>query len=303
MERVWHLVRLSKLLQGFFDGKLCYGGGFVLNYFFLMGRYGEPPRFTFDLDASWMDRAVSKRRLLREFLRFNKYLQDLGECLEVPVGDGRSIELYVVEYDLEKDYFPNILSLRYPVVTRWSGEEFHSYVRRVTGEEVDFNVIRELRRAFSRALGVEEAKIDYVRFEVSVGFEFPVKREKVDLPFGMGRVELDVTELEYQLAAKIVDKVARDFGADLSYNLPDILKAVSDLRLLGHVDVEKVRKYVVEMTDGDFQSLIANAYKNLDALLERGKDLWLRHHYLLIRRTITPEELVERIRENLASMT
>ena len=295
LERVWHLVRLLKHLQDHFGDAMAFGGGAVLNYLFLAG-LGEPPRFTFDIDAAWMGEARLKRVLLREFMMFNKRLAASGEHLELPVAAGRGIDLYVVEYDVEKDFFPDILSLRVPVVTRWSGEEFYRYVRRTTGLSMDYGLIRRLREVFADALGVEDARIDYVRLEVSIGRSYPTRRERVALPFGMGEADLNVTVPEYQLALKLALKLGKDYGGDVGAALPDLLKAVVDLRMLDYVDGSAVRGYVEEISGREFGEVAEAVGRNLDSLLERGRGYWLSHHYLLVRRSATLESLIRGIK-------
>ena len=269
MERVWYLIKLLKLLQSFFKEKMGFGGDSVLNHLFLSRKYNEVPRFTFDLDASWRERVEMKRTLLKEFLEFNKHLAVERESLELPVTDDKTICLYTVEYDSEKDFFPDFLSLRYPILSRWSGEEFYKYARRITGLNMDYAIIDALRRIFAGSLGVSNARIDYIRFEVSIGYEYPVRRETIELPFNLGKVKVNVTELEYQLASKIANRVGKDFGKHVPHVLPDILKAATDLRLLKYTDLEKVKTYAEEISGESFQELVIVADKNLSILLKK----------------------------------
>ena len=285
LERVWHIMRLLRLLSEHFGDRLFFGGGSVINYVYMV-KAGEPPRLTFDLDSTWHRRVGSKRAILGEMVRFNKWLSERGLTLRIPVSRDRVVELYVVEHDAEKDVFPYFVPLRVPVITRYDGEPFYRFLG-----ISDYSLIGELRRVFKETLGVRDPRIDYVRLEVGLDPAGMPRAETVlEDVFGQ-RAKAWITELEYQLAAKIRYKVAKDFGDDLGYNLHDILKAVLDLRLLQHVDIGRVRVHA-----GRIDWRVAE--RNLDALLgPAGHALWERnYHYTLVRKRYTLEEVVERIR-------
>ncbi len=287
LERVWHIMRLLHLLAEYFDDSMFFGGGAILNYVYMI-KYKEPPRLTFDLDSSWYKTVRSKRVILSKMVEFNKWLAENDLILMIPTGGGRVRKLFLVEYDTEKDHFPTLLSLRMPVITRYDGEPFYRFL----GIK-DYRMITRLRRLFKETLGVENAKIDYVRFEVGLN------------PEGMHRVEVVledlfgwkskawITNVEYQLASKIKYKIAKDFGEDLIYNIHDILKAVLDLRLLDYVDVKDVMKYAKSIDDRIVDH-------NLNATITYGKKLWERnYHYILVRRRYTLTDIIKRVRKNL----
>jgi len=294
LERVWHIIRLMKLLQAYFKDKIVFGGGAILNYIFLRSM-NELPRFTFDLDSSWTKEVSSKRVFLKELLLFNKHLSESSNVLYIPVSRDRYISLYVVEYDAEKNHFPNILSLRYPVICRWSGEEFHKYVKRTSRIEVEYGILRKLRRVFEEALNVKSAKVDYVRFEISFGESFPVKTYRVELPFNLGTLDLNVTEIEYQLASKIAWRLGKDFGDNIEYVLHDLLKTLLDLRLLKIVNRDKVEEYVEKILGKRLVELRDKIKDNLATLLHKGGLYWNSHHYILIRKERTLDEIVDEI--------
>ncbi|QOJ78996.1 hypothetical protein IG193_00580 [Infirmifilum lucidum] len=157
---------------------------------------------------------------------------------------------------------------------------------------MDYNLIRRLKAVFRETVGREGALIDYVRFEVSVGEAYPCKYYVVDLPFRLGRHELSITEVEYQLAAKIAGRLCRDFGDELPLVAHDILKAVLDLRLLRHVDEAAVRRYVEQL--GCTRGSLQRVRENLRAVLG-FPEFYASHYYLLVRRESGLENLVEGI--------
>ncbi|RLF21533.1 MAG: hypothetical protein DRN15_10985 [Thermoprotei archaeon] len=295
MERVYYLIWLMKNIQNFFKEKIQFGGGAILNYIFLKS-IEEPPRMTFDLDSHWNE-PISKRSLLKEMLRFNKYLKALID-VRMPVDDVHSITIYVVEHDIEKDFFSNVLFLRVPVITRWTGETFHAFVKRITGFEMKYVVLTELRKVFEKTLGVKDAKIDYIRFEVSFGSPLPYTKYSVQLPFNLGTQAFNITELEYQLASKIVNKLCKDYGKTTAFVLHDVLKALLDMRLLKYVNGDKLT-YYVKQADKNPAVLLDNFRRNITALMNVGARYWGSHHYILIRKVYTLETLVENTREML----
>ncbi|RDD53163.1 MAG: hypothetical protein BA066_05845 [Candidatus Korarchaeota archaeon NZ13-K] len=281
LERVWQIMRLLKLLSEYFGDRLFFGGDSILNYVYMIN-YAEPPRLTFDLDSAWHRRVTSKRVLIGEMLKFNMWLSEEGLTLDLPITPERTMKIFVIEYDREKDHFPTLLSLRMPVITRYDGRPFYEFL----GMR-NHNLITRLRGVFEEMMGVRNPRIDYIRLEVSLDpGEMP--REEVMLKDAFGfEAKAWITELGYQLASKITHKVARDFGPDLRYNLHDVLKAALDLRLLGHVDGESVRMYVGSMD-------LHVTRHNLASLLSPGaRKIWKdNYHYTLVRKRYSLEELV-----------
>jgi len=285
LERVWHIMRLLNLLSQYFGEKLFFGGGSILNYVFMV-KYGEPPRLTFDLDSAWYCKVESKRIILREMIRFNKWLVENNAVLEIPVSSSRKMLLFLVEYDVDKDFFPELLSLRIPIITRFDGRPFYEFLN-----IRDHNVIRMFRKIFREVLGVKDPRIDYIRFEISLN-PSNMPREEVLLEDLFGsRIKTWITSIDYQLASKIIYKISRDFGGDLEYNIHDILKAALDLRLLKYIDSENVRRYVKNLSYSIVQ-------RNLDSLLKtEGRKLWeTNYHYILVRKKYMLEQLVDEIK-------
>ena len=300
LERVYYILLLMRELQEYFKDKIQFGGGVVLNYIFMLRI--DVPRFTFDLDSSWNLRVNSKRSVLGEIVSFNKYLAEkYSLCL--PISSDKCVELMIVEYDIEKDYFPQILSLRLPVITRWSGLEFYKYVKTNTSLELEYSTLRKLRECFKNVLGVRDAKIDYIRFEITLKPIYPCVKLDVELPFNLGYAKLNITELEYQLASKLVYKIGWDFREKLRDNLHDVLKAVLDMRLLNIASKYKFREYVEKLSSSIGFKIIdirGNMKRNLVELLRVGEEFWTGFHYILIRAKYRDiSSLVRSIRRNL----
>ncbi len=294
LERVYYIILLFKELQNYFGDRIQFGGGSILNYIFISSR-GIVPRFTFDLDSHWNLPVSTKRELLVEMVMFNKYLAEKYPVC-IPIDEVRCVELMRVEYDVERNHFPEILSLRIPVLTRWTGEPFYQYVRRTTRRSIKYMVLSELRELFQYSMGVRDPKVDYVRFEISFGYSIPYRRYSIDLPFKLGSLNENITELEYQLASKIVYRVGRGYGSNILPGLHDVLKAVLDLRLLPYTNRERVRDYINMFLSREGKSLNEvkqYAKRNLRELLRNGARYWGTHHYILVRKKHTLGEVVE----------
>ena len=286
LERVWHIMRLLDLLSRYFGDRIFFGGGAIINYIYMVN-HGEPPRLTFDLDAAWYRRVGAKRVILKEMVLFNKWLDEQGYTLDIPVSHRDRVKLYIVEYDVEKDYFPDILSLRIPVLTRYDGRPFYQFLN-----IEDYGLINRLRRVFMETMGVRDPRIDYIRFEVSLDpNDMPRSEEILRDMFGYTYKAL-ITPVEYQLASDIDYWLGRDYGEDIKYTIHDILKATLDLRLLDHVDKTRVKEYL-HKTPG----LKDNIDKNLTKLLILGEKIWRQnYHYTLIRKKYKLKEIVKHIK-------
>lgn len=290
LERVWHIRNLMRCLAEFFSGKLVFGGGSVLNYFYMI-KAKEPPRFTFDLDAAWHEEVPLKRVLLAELELFNKWLTERELVLQIPVGYGKTVLLNIVEYDAEKDHFPELLSLRIPVLMRYSGQPFYEFL-----EIKDYHVIKELRQVFKEVLGIKDPLIDYVRFEISLKPVGDAVTESLEDLFGT-KFEATLTPVEQQLAFKILSKVARDFGPNIKYEIYDILKATLDLRLLNHVNTHSLRKYL-RVSASDINVINSN----LSRLLENEEIYEKGYHYILVRKRYSLKDIISIVKNKLQDL-
>ncbi|HDI75022.1 MAG: hypothetical protein DRJ52_02150 [Thermoprotei archaeon] len=290
-ERIWHILRLLKLMAEFFGDKLSFGGGAIINYL-IAPHYELEPRLTFDLDTGWLPGYKAKRVVLVEIAKFNKWLADSNETLVLPIGKERGIPLYLVMYDREHDYFPQVLSLYIPVICRHVGEPFYSYLRNRIGVELHFSRILELKKLFEKTLGVREAKIDELRFEIASMPNTPTIKVKQVFPGKLGEVEFLMSELEWQIALKIVGKIGKNFGENIEYALHDILKATVDLRLVKYLNRSRLLEHLKNLSLSPSQ-VLSTAEKNLKVLAEKGETYWLSFHYTYLRKKISLRELVE----------
>ena len=124
---------------------------------------------------------------------------------------------------------------------------------------------------------------------------------EVELPFKLGVANLNITELEYQLASKIVYKLGRSYGEYLGCVIHDIPKASLDLRLLDAVYWRRVASYVTRIageTGVTLAEVKTNITTNARHLVERGGEYWNNIHYILVRSKYQDvEELVREIPE------
>ena len=106
---------------------------------------------------------------------------------------------------------------------------------------------------------------------------------EVELPFKLGVANLNITELEYQLASKIVYRLGRSYGEDLGYVTHDILRTTLDLRLLEAVDRRRVASHVTRIageTGVTLAEVKTNMTNNTRYLVEKGGEYWSNIHYI-----------------------
>jgi len=59
---------------------------------------------------------------------FNKWLEESGLTLKIPLDSGGLARIFIVEYDAKKAHFPEVLSLKMPIITRYDGRPFHEFL-------------------------------------------------------------------------------------------------------------------------------------------------------------------------------
>ena len=76
-------------------------------------------------------------------------------------------------------------------------------------------MILRLRGVFNEVLGVEDAKVDYLRFEISLNMAEASVEEISATDISGLEHRVRITGLGYQLASKAENKVGKDFRKDL----------------------------------------------------------------------------------------
>jgi len=303
LERVYYIIFILKELTEFFKEKISFGGGSVLNYLFISSK-DEAPRFTYDLDANWNLDVSNKRELLEEIVVFNAALSERYK-VRLPVDERRYLDLYQAEYDIEKDYFPDILSLRMPVLMRWSGLEFYRYVRSVANINMSFNLIRRLRKIFEEVLKIRDAKIDYIRFEISFKKDMPYKSYEIELPFEFGREKINITVIEYQMASKIIEKLGKDYGDKIDLAAHDIIKTILDLRYLRYCDLNEVARYIDVLSEKynvKKDEIMKNIVRNIRYVEKYLDEYMKKQYYILIRRKYSSREIISIVESMLKTL-
>lgn len=275
-ERVAMLEKYARVLNQW----LVLGGGFVINYY-VLADIGEPPRFTFDLDAA-PPRRGTKAQWIAKVPQINSELLRRGVATSAELG-GRVVYLGTLEHDVEKDALPYLLPLRAPVVARWSGVPLWKYLERL-GIRLSYSDVVALKRLSREVLGVDTPRVDYVRVGVSVALEPPVEIYK----------GITVSSIRWQLAEKAVHKIIRPLEEGRVDH--DVLKAVLDLRAVWAAGPPDLGR-----------SEAARLAEALPQAAEAAAVYWNSHHYVLVRRKYqTPREVAERIsafiRESLADV-
>src|SRR5205823_13185867 len=83
-----------------------------------------------DVDSQILRPKATKEEILREVIQVvNDRLREAGKVVKIPFAD-HTIEIGTVEYDKERDHFPDVLSLRRRVFALTVGAEAHRYIRK-----------------------------------------------------------------------------------------------------------------------------------------------------------------------------
>jgi len=278
MERVYHIMRVFRAMAEVAGEKLTFGGGSIINYIYLP-RHREPPRLTFDVDSASRRKLGLKRHLLSLVLEVNRWLSERGEGF-ILATRREGLPVGFIVWDAEKDYSPNMLSLKMPIITLYgSGASIHTYFSKEVGVSLDYESISRLREV-ARAFGARELRVEEVRAEIMLEPVGDAVEERVELPFKLGPVTASITNPHLQVAMKIVFKLAKSWSdEDLRYVSHDMLKALLDTRLAEHLDKTETRSYIERLGGAPLERIKQNLAR-AEADLEKHYSSF---HYSLVK--------------------
>ena len=278
MERVYHIMRVFRAMAEAAGEKLTFGGGSIINYIYLP-RHREPPRLTFVVDSASRRKLEMKRHLLSLVLEVNRWLSERGESF-ILATRREGLPVGFIVWDAEKDYFPNMLSLKMPIITLYgSGAPIHTYFSEKLRVSLDYESIARLREV-ARAFGARELRVEEVRAEITLEPVGDAVEERVELPFKLGSVTASITNPHLQVAMKIVFKLARSWSdEDLRYVSHDMLKALLDTRLAEHLDKAETRSHIEHLGGAPLEQIKQNLAR-AEANLEKH---YTSFHYSLVK--------------------
>jgi len=177
-----------------------------------------------------------------------------------------------------------------------SGEPIHRYISRVLGTELNYRDIVRLREA-ARSLGTRELRVEEVRVEISLEPVGEAAAEDMELPFSLGHITANTTDPHLQVAMKVVSKLGRVWGdREIEAASHDMLKAVLDTRLAGHLGASRIRGYVETLGGAPWETVLRNTSRAWAYMVEHYSGF----HYALARlRYPSLEELWRRVRAAL----
>lgn len=295
------------LLNTFVGHDLSFGGGTLLNWI----HFRDTPRFSFDIDSTYLKSPTSKTELLNGLVdRLNHTLRSKGYATGYAM-DEKSIEIGAIHLDVEKDYFPNLLSLQRSVPCFETGEEISQYLKRrhLTLSPSDARI---LRKTWNGRL----PRIEQVRIEIAFSdtnqetpvFPFdrktvsPILSDALDVRSTVAKVTLPET-----IAALKIAHLAKPYQSnEESFLLVDFIKDLCDLRILDRVDYRKVIEQMKDTLNIDPPTTLGRALIEIDKLSTSAEAAnWYENRgiqTLFMRKKMTFDQLASKVRSSLEAL-
>ncbi len=294
------------LVNRVIGNSLTFGGGTLLTWVYLR----DAPRFSFDIDSTFVDGPTSKDWLLGNLIyKLNGSLRSQGYAQDYQFGE-RSIELGSVQLDVEKDHFPNLLSLKRSVPSQETGAEITQFLRR-SNLSLTPNEARALRRRWEGLPHIEEIRIE-IAFQTKEEESppFPHIRKKVAPLVGdvleVQTTVAKVTKGETIAALKILD-LAKDYSEkELPNLIVDFIKDVCDLRILQKLESKLVVDELRRLSDIHANSLLRAAVKQIERLAASSDAInWYTNRGTqtsFLRRQLTFNQLTAQVNQSIKEL-
>lgn len=271
------------------------GGGSVVNRVYV----SKGPRFSFDLDTTALKPFSAKAQLIAPLLELNQVLEEKGMVKVVELG-GFELRLGEVVVDVEKDWFPDVLSLKRVMPSLTFGTPLPTYLRSRYGLDPGkpplSQAIVELRDRLGYLPSVEEVRIQVGISSKGFGGSWKLERissllEPIAKP--EKSVEAPVSSIEYSIATKL-SSLSRPYAPEL---LPDMVRDLCDLRMLSQgFEEEELKKFVNK-------PMVEKALENVDRVEVDGREMFNRSwHFALVRRIVEWSALCAQVRRSLKKL-
>ena len=270
----------------YFPIDLVFVGGSMINRVYLT----EDLRFSFDLDTVALRGFPGKSPLLKYLLELNSILEEKGTISSVVIGD-LEVRLGEVVVDVEKDFFPDVLSLKRVMSAMTFGTPLSEYVetryRVETGKEPYASEFVRLKEDLGFIPRVEEIRIEIGILREGFKGEFietdvrsllePYVKPKL-------RLKTKVASLETSIVAKL-KSLSREFAQELVF---DLVRDLCDLRMLElRYDEEKLRRLIEENNIH-----LDTVLKNVNLIKKLGREVYdSSWHLSLVREVIEWDKL------------
>ncbi len=289
------------LLNTTIGESLTFGGGTLLNWVYLR----DAPRFSFDIDSTYVNGPTSKDWLLGNLIgKLNRSLRSRGYAREYEFGE-RSIELGSVQLDVEKDHFQNLLSLKRSMPCYETGSELAQFLKR-SNLSLTPNEARTLRKLWGALPRIEEVRIE-IAFQTKAeeSARFPHIRRKV-IPLVGDALQVQstvgrVTKPETIAALKILDLAKTYAEEELPNLVVDFIKDVCDLRMLQELDGDSVVNEIQRLSNADVNPVLRAAVRQVEKIAADGRAAnWYAKRgtqTIFLRRQVSFQQLTGRVKQ------
>lgn len=283
------------VLLNYFPRVLVAGGGSIINRVFIR----DAVRFSFDIDATALEQVEGKTLLLTDISELNLRIEESMNVFEV---DGREIRIGEFTLDVEKNFFPNIISLKRIVPSMTFGTHLPTYLKSRYNIDTSSSSFSRWFMSLKEDLGfmpcIEEVRIE-IGFSRS-GFEGEYYDVDVgslieDIEVPKLRLRCKISTIEYSVISKLIS-LSRRYSSIL---LQDMVRDLCDLRMLKQpLDKSKVKKLIKVRNIN-----LEEARENIKILSRDGEEVFTNSwHFTLVRREYTWSKLCKLVLKEIKAL-
>ena len=275
-------------LFSYFPRILIAGGGSIINRVFIK----DTIRFSFDIDATALEPLEGKTQLLMDVLDLNMKIENLMNILQI---DGREIRIGEFMLDVEKNFFPNIISLKRIVPSITFGTHLPTYLKSrysidTTGSKFS-KWFMDLKKEIGFMPCIEEVRIE-------IGFSkrgFEGEYCETDVDSLISKIEAPrlclrckTSTIEYSIISKLLS-LSRKYSNTI---LQDMVRDLCDLQMLKQpINKDKLRE-LIETNNINLEEV----KENINILLKNGEEIFMNSwHFTLVRRKYNWSEICRSI--------
>ncbi|MEM1545781.1 MAG: hypothetical protein QXY40_02355 [Candidatus Methanomethylicia archaeon] len=271
-------------LFSYFPRILIAGGGSIINRVFIK----DSVRFSFDIDATALEPLEGKAQLLMDILDLNVEIENLMNILQI---SGREIRIGEFTLDTEKNFFPNIISLKRIVPSVTFGTHLPTYLKSRYNIDTSSSSFSKWFMDLKDEVGFMPC-IEEIRIEIGFSRKgFEGEYYEVDVDSLISRIEAPrlrlrckVSTIEYSIVSKLLS-LSRKYSNII---LQDMVRDLCDLQMFKQpINKDRLRK-LIEKNNVN----LGEVKENIEILLRNGEEIFMSSwHFTLVRRKYSWSEI------------
>ncbi|MEM2755376.1 MAG: hypothetical protein QW563_06385, partial [Candidatus Methanomethylicia archaeon] len=254
-------------LFSYFPRILIAGGGSIINRVFIK----DSVRFSFDIDATALEPLEGKAQLLMDILDLNVEIENLMNILQI---SGREIRIGEFTLDTEKNFFPNIISLKRIVPSVTFGTHLPTYLKSRYNIDTSSSSFSKWFMDLKDEVGFMPC-IEEIRIEIGFSRKgFEGEYYEVDVDSLISRIEAPrlrlrckVSTIEYSIVSKLLS-LSRKYSNII---LQDMVRDLCDLQMFKQpINKDRLRK-LIEKNNVN----LGEVKENIEILLRNGEEIFM----------------------------